>query len=728
MPNNERRVTMRLNKELFENSIFVGDEAVPFEPHFNRLMDVVDVNEVVSYAHHLCRKYIEYYNFINPDELTKASGTITAEDLIEKIPKIRSKEDLRKKTGISTKQKMSRRYMCCPFCRTFSSMEKLLTPIDGWDVVIKRHAKEILARLIFPRLSLCPLSKNHTLYYIPEQELIMNCLTLRTKEETDNPFIGYKTDKNEKKQKDMKGYFLYDLISEEFACTKEGIPKAVCPYCKKEIPMQHGWLLRPKKPYKPHHLFRDSRWFDYNTMDANIDVFVQGNKFTVSLIKWHLYPNVHGKLHVESTNIRETLNLETGQTYLFREIDMKTKKPTIISEKYPKIMNITYSNNFFALFNQKQTEYVIKKLCECKGIEDLSDLCSCNYISYCGRDSLIPIINRYGCYGRDFIKTFVKLSDSKFFKTSDKTMLYRISKDKDMFDKLIKKHGITGKKKKRLFAENPMLFIFDKYIDMFAIKNPDVRLRLMENPMKLAEIKVAADTSFINMDACSEIVRFKSESEFANAIIEFKPYKIIDTLNMYDRIIKKVSLDDNGKKKLLSGNFSQLHDKFAYIINIMDDEPFYIPYTKEQLSINCKCGKYTFMLAKTSLEMKSVGKTMHICVGSYDKSALDHSCIIIFMKDKDDKPAACIELSPDMKELVQFKDYCNQSVSEDKLEAAVSFLKEIISAIKEMKMQKFLVSSKQREICHAAGLKTAVDIKYLKTAVSLRHAILTKGG
>lgn len=169
---------------------------------------------------------------------------------------------------------------------------------------------------------------------------------------------------------------------------------------------------------------------------------------------------------------------------------------------------------------------------------------------------------------------------------------------------------------------------------------------------------------------------FKTEAELAKKIMVTKDLRnFTDIGNIYSDCtpLWRV-LNENQKKKIFKGSIEDIHNCLVQLSNSISKKEFYIPYTMNELSYNCECGDYVFTLAKTSSELTAVGKTMHICVGSYSNRALYKECVIVLMRDKRTKElAVCIELSPDYKKMKQAKDFCNREVSPEKLSALVSY-------------------------------------------------------
>lgn len=204
-------------------------------------------------------------------------------------------------------------------------------------------------------------------------------------------------------------------------------------------------------------------------------------------------------------------------------------------------------------------------------------------------------------------------------------------------------------------------------------------------------------------------------------------YKIINNLNSYSiplivEVLKKENLDNKTKNNLCNKikkvteneskirSYTLITDTFRTVERIKEKKSDYkVDWTLSLKEIHdivnsdynkiCRpnvvinynddiitklyptllSGEYeglTFALAKDTHELIDVGTQMNICVGGYDKRAVDKHCYIVIVRDKNNKPFICIELDEACFRIKQAKLKFNYSLDEDLTEIVLKWCKD----------------------------------------------------
>lgn len=593
---------------------------------------------------------------------------------------------------VEKEEKVNEYYICCPNCHSFSPLHNFVIPLEGWDQILKEYANTLLAQV--------SISEAYGYYYgslndiyVPEQELLVLAENFNTKN---------KVEDDREADYLRKSDFVFDGISSHFKMTEDGSMKAKCPCCGKEYEILKERLFA-FSGYRDEYLTRSQEWYYDNSFYICSGVFNNGDKVSATLMRNHLFPNIYGKMHVITSNIRATFNTKTGQSYLFPTVNMKTKDfamPELknTKEKPARIKNITYSYSYADIGDLNAAEEVAAEICKSKGIDPIkiSDMEKygvkfTNYYNY-----LFPlaVINRYAEYGLDFLATYIWFE--RYLTAKEKTDIYRMRTDANVFKRFLKKHEVKGKKKIGMIAKNPMICYMDRILKKCGFDNPDVRINMIENHYEWAVTFVSSildsndfkDEKWVNKESSprlndrkqihsfvTEYSELKSQAEIMRKAVAANYSFFKDTARMYEFVKRAIELTAQEKMMLLSGTITEIHDRLSEIQSSRNFPHLFIPYTEKEIKLNCKCGSSTFMLAKTTDELKYVGDKMKICVGSYWSKAINKESVIVIMRDAKENLEACIELNPEMTKLKQFKDFCNQTLEPEKRARAVTFLK-----------------------------------------------------
>lgn len=127
--------------------------------------------------------------------------------------------------------------------------------------------------------------------------------------------------------------------------------------------------------------------------------------------------------------------------------------------------------------------------------------------------------------------------------------------------------------------------------------------------------------------------------------VKGRAYLLIDFMIMYVRTIKLLPTYTIDIK---NNNFEELHDIIGKDFSKIRRMNKVLEYSETDITrFNRTCGELTFTLAKDTHKLLDVGSDMNICVGSYDRSALEKLSYIIIATDADNNYKICIELDRD---------------------------------------------------------------------------------
>ncbi|MEK5209428.1 PcfJ domain-containing protein [Psychrobacillus sp. FSL H8-0510] len=185
-----------------------------------------------------------------------------------------------------------------------------------------------------------------------------------------------------------------------------------------------------------------------------------------------------------------------------------------------------------------------------------------------------------------------------------------------------------------------------------------------EDPRAIIEV------SYIRKRLLKKFIRhfYGDVERFERAMVQdmHVDFHFQDSIRMYADLLKEMdSLEPSDltrfKKEffdVITGNLKSVHDGLSQARNMINRANKIIPYRKEEINQLSYSGQtIQFRPAIDTHELLHVGKAMHICVGSYDRMALEKSLAIV-IGFKDEEPVLCIELQGN--ELRQVKKSRNQ--------------------------------------------------------------------
>jgi len=662
--------------EKFNSLIFITETTEKAVEIYNSIFEMADYKEAEKYAareinykkeKRCSEKYTD--SSIKTDDGGKSQ--IRIDSLIDKIKKYAD--------GMDT----SLKHICCPSCKRFSKSYEWFNPIDGWDEIINKYGYCFLGELaveIYEEYSDVLLSetredeynaryfwKGHPLERIlfsaTESLLSFDCTPV--KRTMFDKRYGWEPIQCQIPTEEFEHDALSGLIMK-------------CPHCGHIIETCSGLAgtLAPEgKQYC--NLVRTHDWMTKNVFDVSYKIFSDEDKPFVSLSIFgvHLYPNVKGKIHAIETLKRTTFNTNTGMTYVFHEIDKKTKKAIPVNEEgkcATKICNITYSNKlYYNLVDKEVIQDVSDALCKKIGCEriDISQISKQNGFMVLAR------INRFAKMGAENINLLNCMESSH---TISKKQLSEISKslrDGEFMLKMIKRHKLKGKKRIQMCVKNPLLFYFEKSLKECGFNDNNVLLEIMGNSSMLVYFAGSYSRNII-ANFVQEYSRLKNEAELYRKIYLSRT-NISVLFNMashFKKLEQCLELNDENKKLLLSGTLNEMSNKIKKLFRMSDRTDYMIPYSENEMKYNCMVGKFTFMLARSTHILEEAGEQFHNCVGGYESRVLNKTSTIVIMKDGE-KFEACIEISP-QGELIQVKDMCNQILKPYKFGAVKRFIKE----------------------------------------------------
>lgn len=152
----------------------------------------------------------------------------------------------------------------------------------------------------------------------------------------------------------------------------------------------------------------------------------------------------------------------------------------------------------------------------------------------------------------------------------------------------------------------------------------------------------------------------QGETIVANKIAALRNMEYLkDAASTYGQIMTKTK----GQAKLsLQGTIREIHDRFSLIYDTLAHPNIPIEYVDLEKSIEAEIGDYRIYLAKNTRELRTVGRMMGICVGSYGDRAVDKLLYIVLVIDmkNPDKYQACIEMDKRRKLIRQAKIRSNK--------------------------------------------------------------------
>lgn len=418
----------------------------------------------------------------------------------------------------------------------------------------------------------------------------------------------------------------------------------------------------------------------------------ENGKYKISTMK-RLYLLSDTKKSIYSTNLRYKIifNTDTNKTYFYTREN--NKKTTRIINNY-NYFKVSYINGLFDVltpfsldelnniandlynifkdkinFSKEELESIVK--------EKTDRIINNNeYAYYSALINTYAVINSYNInFTKEF---FLNLNDDI---AQPKVVSYaksRYIKDGNYFSRTLK----TTKAERKLIFNNPWKvtthLIFkdcfnDKNNELKILKNVDLTVDdiynlLLSRDEKEKETNIRNQlirflpkldrTNYSNITGCRKaneymkyvINRLKQiyvdENILTNKIIKSKNSQIY--LLDICRMIYKIDDEkwETMLENILSNKYSikRTHDIISTSSNAYRKPNREIPIDEEELKLECKMNDYKFKLARTTYELSDIGNLMNICVGSYDMSALNKACTIVYVTDSEECCECCIEL------------------------------------------------------------------------------------
>ena len=166
------------------------------------------------------------------------------------------------------------------------------------------------------------------------------------------------------------------------------------------------------------------------------------------------------------------------------------------------------------------------------------------------------------------------------------------------------------------------------------------------------------------------------ENSFINKIVKDSGL-VCDTLHMYD-----IVLNSNKDYKIdYRKSIEEIHDDLSEASYIISNPLVTFKNTKEERALEYSEEKYCIKLAKTNYELRDIGNTMHICVGSYSDYVKKRLLSIYTLQDNNGNPIVCIEVRDNKVMQCKMKfnnpvytnqellEYINKWINKNKLES-----------------------------------------------------------
>ena len=224
--------------------------------------------------------------------------------------------------------------------------------------------------------------------------------------------------------------------------------------------------------------------------------------------------------------------------------------------------------------------------------------------------------------------------------------------DPQAINSILEKHNIPKTKKNKAL----LLTLGLNYVLIYKALNNNVAIdniyklvdslkeEIIFNPRICKFFEVYALTKQQENNLCNKIANLKTDSDI---------YTARDFLNMAVELKEcKPEYEIN-----LNASIKELHDLVLSDYEKMQHENIEIDYShvENKALFEYSDNGLTFRLAKDTHELIDVGTKMHICVGSYRHSALNHHCHIVIVRDTNENPVVCIELDNELTYINQAK-------------------------------------------------------------------------
>lgn len=374
-------------------------------------------------------------------------------------------------------------------------------------------------------------------------------------------------------------------------------------------------------------------------------LFNNGDKISISkkTIKLNYYRKT-GYWNIDTKKTRMTFNLKTGMTY-------------IIEGK--KIKNISYSTSNIEYVMRSCNMYPGVKIDEDKIFKEAYELIA-NYKEkmYNKKPVEYEYINNLALFNR-----FPYITSESLFKESDYTVKYMNKVSQDSYiDQAILSTINNTKISKGL---RKAILNSSKYEGVLICKVLLIINKLLKY-LKTDNVRKLFDSlTIFALDRLSENIKFIKnipehlENSFINKIVKDSGRLIYDTLHMYNIVLRS----NKDYKIDYRKSIEEIHDDLSEVSYAISNPLVVFKNTKEERALEYSDGDYCIKIAKTNYELYNIGKTMHICVGSYSNYVKKRLLSIYTLQNSNGKPIVCIEVRDD--KVMQCKMKFNKPVYEN---------------------------------------------------------------
>lgn len=457
----------------------------------------------------------------------------------------------------------------------------------------------------------------------------------------------------------------------------------ICPAC--------GEIIK-EKDIKP--LVKTKSWQIDNIFYYKKKITTEDDKIILSANLYAVFPNTEAeKIKYKDINIRFVFSLKDHNVYAFQPYDVEKNKPLFKKER--RILNITYmmnSSNYLQAYHKevlndsKTKRALLKEFDKYNGTsyKDFFENYDMNHIPI----KYLILYFRYGKYNLDVIRIIDELTKESYTPPAIAQRrkiifqdIYKMQFDYTLLPKIIKqKKCPNAKLLKKMAAHNPFMIYMYKMLTKMGFKDYNVIISILNiYSTQTFLMKTFLRYERTDYNLCqiliSNMVKKKGEIYTKKNIFDYISISdkqnarrstipiLVDTARMYTNILADESGEFNPDNYF--GNIDDMHNTYIRIESKIKHKNKRIPYKKKTLEFNATIGEYQFVCAPDTYSLVECGEMMGICVGGYGNYAVEGSCIIVFILQKD-KFVGCLEIARDGKTLIQAKAKYNNLLQEDK--------------------------------------------------------------
>lgn len=444
----------------------------------------------------------------------------------------------------------------------------------------------------------------------------------------------------------LNNYYYYKRNRDKGTLFREPIAY-ICPECRTSYP-KHKILYFESRQKDPKEFCHGVQIFKETINDK---VYI---KAVLLFLEFGIWNNA---IILNRFRKKVTLNITTGHTYAIKKryIDGSNRKV-----KEASIKNITYSDEyssagFFdinrsfiedatialykAVYNEK--EKMLNHKPDGYPKEIPLEVKPYRILSY------VSALNRFPNIHYNIYSTIIKTQRDDYATIMNKNM-YKVKMNADDWTtEAIKAHKMQPTKfNKRLVRSGAHPDVIKNITNIF--KEPNNIKKLINSEFNnLRKYHLKSDFIMDSIALCGETAT-------VNKIIS-APYfsYLVDTINMY-HTAKEILGSYN-----ITGTIKEIHDNLSRDYEKLKKENLIIRYEDKVKSLEYSDDEYDLVFAKDTHELIDVGSYMRICVGSYGNRAAQKDCNIMILRNKENIPIVCIELSSDYKTIYQAKFFAN---------------------------------------------------------------------